>query len=168
MNFTCPEEQLWVCFGKVRLFSSLAEYEWRPVCFLVEKFWQACQNCNLSVQANILRTNDFWKKDMFFLIVFGLRGRFFENFEGNTSARLSSLQFFCPGEECEQKFFSWKIYFFVIFVFSLKKLAFPARKLHQGCHNGFLGIQRNVMGKKISEKFKYFFVPWPENFSASR
>ena len=82
---------------------------------------------------------------------------FFENFEGNTSARLSSLQSLCSGEECEQNFFSWKNYFFVIFVFSLKKLAFMAKKLQQGRHNGFLGIQRNVVGKKTFEKVKYFF-----------
>ena len=88
-----------VSFEK-KTFSLLSYFEQKPFGLLARKFWQTCQKCNLSVQGNTLRRKTFfWRKNMFFLLVFGLRAKLFQHLDGNLSSiRLSNLHFTCSAE----------------------------------------------------------------------
>ena len=90
---------------------------------------------------------------------------FFKNFVEKTSSWLSKLHFTCPLEGSEQIIFL-KNFILIRFRNSSNKFATSGKKLQRGRHNGFLGIQMKVMGKRfIGKKFFMFFLPWPENIS---
>ena len=173
MNFTRPEEQLPTFIGKVTLF------------FIPCRIWvKNCQFCGRKFSAGLSKMQSESPGDHFEEKLFSKRKsdicscwwfwtscHFFQNFDKNIWVRLSNLHFMCPVERFEQKFVFWKSKFYFIFVTLVSSLRLLAKTLEQCCHNGFLGIQMNVLGKlKFFEinNFSYFPVPWPENFSASR
>ena len=113
MQTGCPGEQFagkyslknYKVFHHIRILSGNFSYFWQ------EKFGRLAKNAIWVSRRTFWGQTSIEKIFMFILIVFGLRGIFFENFEGNTSVRLSSLQSICPGEEYEQNFF-WHFWIF--------------------------------------------------------
>ena len=52
-------------FVKYRKFMNLFALSAKTSGFLVENFWQECQNCNLLVQRKFVKKNDILKKECF-------------------------------------------------------------------------------------------------------
>ena len=113
----------------------------------------------------------FWKKYMFFLIIFALRTKFFsKTWRGSFSTVVWTAFYVSRGRVWAKTNFLESVHLFVIFVTSIKKLRITGKKYQQARHNCNLGIQKNILWKKVSEKafFIYISVTWPENFSPFR
>ena len=75
---------------------------------------------------------DKWFLEKYVFDRFRTSGHFFQNLDKNTSVRLTSLLFSCPGEDSEQKHNSWKNYFFILFRIFNEKLGFLAKTFPAG------------------------------------
>ena len=154
LNSTCPEECLMFFWKRYISF-----YHFRNISGELSKFWP--KNFSRLVKNAIwvsrctFRGKTVFEKNlwyMFLMIVFGLRAIFFR-----TLTRI--FEYRCPNcilnvhwKGLSKNFFPWKILFWFIFVILVTNLVLLAKKLQQCRHNGFLGIQRNVLGKKSLKK----------------
>ena len=118
-------------FGKFSLLW-LSEFEWRIVKLLAEKFRQACQIRNLSVQGNIFRRNYFFEKVYVLFDGFWTSSHFYR-----TLTRI--FQYGCPnwilrvqGKSLNKNLFFWKRFIFFILVTLVKHLGLRANKLQLG------------------------------------
>ena len=93
---------------------------------------------------------------MFLMIVFGLRAIFLTTLTKKFEYRCPNCILSVPWKGLSKKIFSWKSLFWFIFVILVTSLGLLAKKPQRGRHKGFLGIQRNVLGKKSLKKINFF------------
>ena len=115
--------------------------------FLVENFWQECQNCNLLVQRKFVKKNDILKKNVFEKSYFLAK---FSNFDDIFPSRLSKLHSAQLKDFMKCFFFEKSIVLWTTWDFAQKFAHFWKKSLRQGCENCFLYVKIKLFGYLIS------------------
>ena len=149
-----------IFFSEKNLFFKIGLFLQELFHVFAEIFWQACQKCNLGVQGNILRENNFFS---------------FSSEQNPTFGRkilpgLSNVHSTCQGERSEELFCGEKIQFFLVSRFWAKNFWTFGDNFRQACQNSFLRLQWSVLIEEKfigKNKFLSIFVHWPDKISAS-
>ena len=126
------------------------ENERQKFSFLCKNIWCGCQSCNLPVHGIVLRANEFFKKNKWFLISVS-------DLDQNISAicRRISGGVVKIAIQVSRETFWWQTHFFKKLWFYDKFYGHPPKKLRpfvenfwRGCQNCILGVDSNIFLKK--------------------